>query len=212
MRVVLFDVDGVLLHDPAAALTDGTVHYTWKTHLAADFGFGPDALRPFFRDQFPDVVTGRQDLVNALGTVLPTIGYHGSPLNLIAYWLKNDTHPHLGLVDKIRALSHTGAVRLFLATNQEHLRALHLWRDLGLSYLFEDILYSARLGVAKPDPAFFQAVDALIGPYGEPPLFFDDNAENVAAAISHGWEAARFTKLEHFTAHPVIAGLLGHPA
>jgi FMN phosphatase YigB (HAD superfamily) len=48
---------------------------------------------------------------------------------------------------------------------------------------------SHRLGVAKPEPAIYEQFEALSGVRGRGILFFDDRAENVAAALDHGWRA-----------------------
>jgi len=50
---------------------------------------------------------------------------------------------------------------------------------------------SHRLGVAKPEPAIYERFEALSGVRGREVLFFDDRAENVAAALDHGWRVER---------------------
>jgi FMN phosphatase YigB (HAD superfamily) len=48
---------------------------------------------------------------------------------------------------------------------------------------------SHELGLAKPDPAVFAAVEADTGHAAAGILFFDDTAEYVEAARAHGWRA-----------------------
>ncbi|NMO52124.1 HAD-IA family hydrolase [Actinoplanes sp. TBRC 11911] len=55
--------------------------------------------------------------------------------------------------------------------------------------LFERLVISAREGVAKPDPAVYQRVTALLDLPPSRIAFFDDRADNVAAARRHGWDA-----------------------
>jgi len=58
---------------------------------------------------------------------------------------------------------------------------------------FEHFVISGELGIAKPDPAIWQAlVDRLGGPAGEV-LFLDDRAENVAAGREAGIRAFLWT-------------------
>jgi glucose-1-phosphatase len=49
------------------------------------------------------------------------------------------------------------------------------------------MLASHILGVAKPDPAIYARALAELGTTGDRVLFFDDMAENVAAARASGW-------------------------
>ena len=67
------------------------------------------------------------------------------------------------------------------------------------------MFYSARIGVVKPQPKFFDFVTRHIGPQDEPPLFFDDRAEIIDAARRKGWEAILFNELADCTTHPWIA-------
>ena len=71
------------------------------------------------------------------------------------------------------------------------------------------MFYSARLGAAKPDPAFFAAVDRCLGPQTEAPLFFDDYETIAAAATAHGWEGVHFDTSADFAQHPWIKARLG---
>jgi len=198
-RALLFDVDGVLLHSMFHA--DPERCRRWDQHLLEDLGVSPEAFRQFFSNDFGRVIRGQSSLVARLEKFLPSIGYKKSPLDFIAYWFKNDTHLNTQLLDAIRNLARSTDVVLYLATNQEHLRAFHLWNVLGLSHTFNDMFYAARIGAAKPDKAYFKAVDVLLGPQVEPPLFFDDCPKNIDAASAHGWEATHFNDLNDFTNH-----------
>lgn len=171
MRSILFDVDGVVIHslfhpDPAR-------QRVWSQHIEMDFDISRDSFNEFFRLNYADIVTGKASIVTAMDAFLPTIDAdHINSLDLLEYWFKNDTPVNRQLLDGIKKLKQKADVRLYLATNQEHLRAFYLWHDLKLSHIFDDMFYAARLGVAKPDPAFFQKVDHLLGPQSEAPLFF----------------------------------------
>lgn len=204
-RAVLFDVDGVLVH--SLFHPDPGRRRRWDEHLLSDLGVEPEALRPFFDERFIDVVEGRLSLVSALDTFLPTIGYRGSSLDFLTYWLTRDVHLNFQLLDLTKQLRRAGA-RLFIATNQEHVRAFHLWSEVGLRHYFDDMFYAARFGVGKTSPAFYERVAAMIGPQSEPPLFFDDSQRVVTAATSAGWEAILFIDLPDCAEHPWIASRL----
>ena len=205
-RTLLFDVDGVLIHGLHAK---AHLSRMWSTHLKDDLGVDEEQyVREFIREGFVrNVMVDKRSLVAELEDWLPTAGYTGSPLSFIAYWLHRDSQlnqPLLAAVRRLRAKSGVG--RLCIATNQEHLRAFHLWSTLGLQHIFDDMLYAARLGAMKPDRAFFEAAAKRIGPQdGPPPLLFDDSHEVVLAARAFGWEAVTYDRLEDFTTHPWVA-------
>jgi len=204
-RTLLFDVDGVLIHGVHAK---PHLRRMWSTHLKEDLGVDEEQyVREFIRERFVrNVMLDRRSLVAELEEWLPKAGYAGSPLSFIAYWLHRDSQlnqPLLAVIRRLRAAPGVG--RLYIATNQEHLRAFHLWSTLGLQHIFDDMFYAARLGAMKPDPAFFEAAAERMGPQDGPPLLFDDSEEVVIAARAFGWDAAIYEELEDVTTHPWIA-------
>jgi putative hydrolase of the HAD superfamily len=58
--------------------------------------------------------------------------------------------------------------------------------------LFEDGVFSADVGLVKPEPAIFGLASQRFGLAPEACRFLDDNAVNVAAARSLGWPAWQF--------------------
>jgi putative hydrolase of the HAD superfamily len=58
---------------------------------------------------------------------------------------------------------------------------------------FNHLVFSARIGLAKPDPAVFRATLDRLGVAPADVLFVDDRAENVAAAAAVGLQTCRFT-------------------
>lgn len=206
-RAVFFDVDGVLIHGIHAR---PELSRRWDTSLLADMGVDPERFtQEFIFDVFiKKVVVGKMSVIEALERYLPSLGYKGSPMVFHHYWLMRDSVLNQPLLDHIRILRGRPGIRLFIATNQEHLRATWLWSHLGLSELFDDIFYSARIGVRKPERGFFDFVEQRIGPQTEPPLFFDDTPKVIDGARAHGWEAVLFGTVEDCTAHPWIAARL----
>lgn len=206
-RTILFDVDGVLIHGYHHR---PELQRRWDDALQADLGIDPQRLKQvFFFDVFiKKVIIGQASLVDALDRVLPGLGYRGSTMAFIDYWFEHDSQLNTELVAIARRLKAAGA-RVFMATNQEHLRARHLWTQLELGEVFEDMFYAARLGVMKPSPGFYAEVDRRLGPQSEPPLLFDDSPPVVEGARKAGWEAVEYTRLEDCTGHPWIAERLG---
>jgi len=203
-RAVFLDVDGVLVHGYHA---HPELSRHWNETLLADLGVDPDRFNTeFIYDIFiKKVIIGEMALIDALERRLPSMGYKGSPMAFAHYWLTHDAalnHPLLALV---KQLKQRPDLKLYIATNQEHMRALWLWQQLGMSKLFEDIFYSARIGALKPATAYFDFIMARIGPQAEPPLFFDDTPKVIAGARAYGWEAVQFDTITDFTTHPWIA-------
>ena len=203
-RAVIFDVDGVLIHGMHA---NPAYVRRWDGELLADLGVDPQRfVSEFIHDIFlKRVVTGQISIIEALERRLPGLGFKGSPMAFLHYWLERDSKLNQPLLEIIRQLKATGGVRLFIATNQEHMRAHWLWSHLRLCDLFEDIFYSARIGVRKPDPKFFRFVDRKLGPQEQPPLFFDDTPAVIAGAQAAGWEAVLFNTLLDCTDHNWIS-------
>ncbi|HEY0032445.1 MAG TPA: HAD-IA family hydrolase [Devosia sp.] len=206
-RAVIFDVDGVLVHGYHAR---PDLTRRWNENLLADLGVNPERFtQEFIFDIFiKQVVVGKMSLVEALDRRLPSLGFKGSPMTFIDYWLTHDSELNHPLLDCIRILKKQDDLRLYIATNQDHTRALWLWQSMGLGSLFEDIFYSARIGTRKPERGFFDFVDKRIGRQSEPPLFFDDTPKVVEGARAAGWEAVLFNTIDDFLVHPWIAARL----
>ncbi|MCR6673698.1 HAD-IA family hydrolase [Devosia ginsengisoli] len=206
-RAVFFDVDGVLVHGMHAR---PELSRRWDTSLLADMGVDPVRFtNEFIFDVFiKKVIVGKMSVIEALERHLPSLGYKGSPMVFHHYWLMQDSVLNQPLLDHIRTLRTRPDIRLYIATNQEHLRATWLWSHLGLGDLFDDIFYSARAGVRKPEKGFFDFVEQRIGPQSEPPLFFDDTPKVIDGARARGWEAVLFDTVDDCTSHPWIAARL----
>ena len=203
-KALIFDVDGVIIHGYHA---NPAYVRPWDKTLLADTGVDPERFRQeFIFDIFmKKVIIGQMSVVDALERRLPALGYRGSPMNFLRYWLEHDSVLNEDLLAAIKQLKVKADIRLYLATNQEHLRANWLFSHLRLCEVFEDIFYAARIGVQKPHEAFFRFVDDRIGPQSGPPLFFDDSPKVIDGANTAGWEAVLFNTVADFTGHSWVA-------
>ena len=206
-RAVFFDVDGVLVHGYHAR---PELTRRWNETLLADLGVDPDRFNnEFIFDIFiKKVVVGETAIIDALERRLPGLGYRGSPMTFLHYWLSHDSTLNTALIEVVRTLKARNDLKLYIATNQDHTRAQWLWHAMGLGELFEDIFYSARAGIRKPEKGFFDFIEHRIGPQSEPPLFFDDTPKVIDGATKHGWEAVLFDTVDDCTSHPWIAARL----
>jgi putative hydrolase of the HAD superfamily len=94
----------------------------------------------------------------------------------------------------------TQGYRLALLSNTNPIHIDEVRRRLGpfgygeFARCFERIFYSYEMGLRKPDPAIYAAVDRELG-IASPAevLFVDDNAANIASAAAYGWRTLHFT-------------------
>ena len=106
-------------------------------------------------------------------------------------------------VELLRGLGRQGRIYLLSNTNLPHrIRFRELFRErFGGSFddLFAGCFYSDELHLRKPDPAVFRQVAARIGVAPRGILFIDDNADNIAAARSEGWQTCLITDGKRIT-------------
>lgn len=153
---------------------------------------------------------GEADLRDVLADILPRLGYRGSAKSFLDYWFRKDSHIDPAVMEVVARLRACDGVQLYLATGQERHRAAYLWNDLELKDRFDDIFYSARLGVDKDSAAFFAKINGELSiAADERPLFFDDRESIVARAAAAGWDAHLFHALEDLRQNRRLMGLLG---
>jgi putative hydrolase of the HAD superfamily len=188
IKALMVDVDGVLVDGRPE---DGR---HWQTSMEEDLGFTPDALHEqFFAPYWENIVLGRAGLMEHLTTALQKIAPHVNPAQFVSYWFERDSRLVTPFLAEL-SLARSARIRVYLATNQEHLRAAYLMEKLGLAEHVDGIFYSARLGAKKPDVEFFAKVHAAVGLRGEEILLVDDSRQNVEAALEAGWQAFHWTK------------------
>ena len=183
--VLVLDIDGVVsLAQPGSA-------QPWYATLQADWDLDYDEMvRDFFRGEFIEVLRGRLDLYVALQAYLETKGLAGRLEEFVAYWFAKDAVIDRGVLAQADAWRRRTGGRCFAASNQEHHRVAYLRDQGGLGAHFDEIVYSAALGVCKPDRVFFTAAQARMGvPVAQSILFVDDTAANVDGARACGWRA-----------------------
>jgi putative hydrolase of the HAD superfamily len=183
--VLALDIDGVVsLAQPGSA-------QPWYATLKADMGIDYDDLaRDFFRTDFMEVLRGRLDLYVALQDYFETRGLGPRLEEFVAYWFDKDCVIDRTVLAQADAWRQRTGGRCFAASNQEHHRIAYLREQGGLGAHFDEIVYSAALGVCKPDRVFFTNAQARMGvTVAQSILFVDDRAENVDAARAAGWRA-----------------------
>ena len=90
----------------------------------------------------------------------------------------------------VRRLRRVARVVAGTNTVEPHYR---IHQDRGDYDIFDAVYASCRMGLAKPDPAFFCHILEREGRQAEQSLFVDDREENVHAAAGLGMSALLFT-------------------
>jgi len=188
---LVLDLDGVVSVAPP-----------WQASLQVDWGIAPEEIqRDFFRGAFLEVVRGRLDLYVALHDYFEPKGLAGRIEEFAAYWFEKDCLIDGDLLEQVAAWRHRTGARCFAATNQEHHRVAWLRDRAGLGAHFDEIIYSAALGVCKSDRVFFTTAEARMGVRAARSiLFIDDSPVNVDAARICGWRAVLYRGRESLAA------------
>ena len=178
LRCVAFDLDGVVIpSEPSFAMFE------------ADHGITRQQFSDFFSGTYRAAMLGAADLETVLGPTLEAWNWNRGLATFVTNWFRSCEEPEPQAIQLIRSLRERG-VFTCAATNQDNRRAAHLDSLAWIREAFPSRFFSCRLGVAKPEPAFFHVVRERIRLPGESILFLDDKLENVEAARAAGWQAA----------------------
>jgi putative hydrolase of the HAD superfamily len=183
--VLVLDIDGVVsLAQPGSA-------EPWYATLKQDLGLDYEEIeRDFFQREFLEVLRGRLDLYVALHGYFDSRGIADRMEEFVAYWFAKDAVIDRAVLDQADAWRRRTGGRCFAASNQEHYRVAYLRDQAGLGAHFDEIVYSAALGVCKPDRVFFTSAQTRMGvTAAQSILFVDDRAANVDGARMAGWRA-----------------------
>jgi epoxide hydrolase-like predicted phosphatase len=97
----------------------------------------------------------------------------------------------VSLIRKLRVRHKIG-----LLSNAPDRLGTWLDEEWGIKDLFDSIVYSAKVGIAKPDPRIFHLSLEQLGVAAPEALFIDDYPRNIDAALALGMRAIRFTNTE----------------
>lgn len=195
---LMLDVDGVVVNGRP---DDGR---SWAADIERDLGIAPEKLHDvFFARHWPDIVIGRKKLVDVLDVCMPELSPSVSAQEFMDYWFEKDSGVDEAVLAACGELRGRG-LRVFLATNQERIRAHYLMDRLGLRNHVDGMIYSAQVGARKPQRAFFDAAAECCGAVAENIMLVDDTKANIDAAIEAGWDAI------HWSAGARLKTLLEH--
>ena len=195
--LVVWDFDGVLNRN----IRQG--YFVWLDRLQAELGLDPKAFNQhvFAPDRIRDVVRGQRDLLKVVADWLTGQGAVVGAEAFLDYWFTCDARPD----PEVGALLDACTGRKVIGTNNEARRAAYIEGAMGFGARVERVFASGRMGVAKPEDGFFEAIEEWAGVAPGRILLIDDSAANIAAAHRRGWNGFHFTDE---TRHR-LGGLLG---
>ena len=183
--LAVWDFDGVLNVNPGGEI------FPWVARLDRDVGVPPESFRDFLRrpGQARDVLKGDADLLARLERWIDREGHGISAEAFLEHWLTADDRPDEEAVAWLAA--HPG--RKVVGTNNPPARARYIRERTPVGGMIEAVFASGEIGVAKPDPGFFRAIEDWSGLAPARHLLIDDSADNCAAAARRGWRVFRYS-------------------
>nr|WP_315426114.1 HAD family phosphatase [uncultured Albidiferax sp.] len=183
-QTVVFDLGAVLLHwqpheivqhelpqhAPNAAAAQALCEHFWTPWAEFDRGtVEPAPLAALLAAQCGVAAEDLLRFIHAIPNHLPT---------------KQDT---AALLPRLQAQGH----RLVYLSNMPTPYADRL-RDRDFFEYFEDGIFSAHVGLIKPEHGIYALAETQFGLSPAHTIFIDDNAHNVATAHARGWQAIQF--------------------
>ena len=197
-QAVIFDIGNVLTRWQPEAFYDQVIGQERRQALFA-------AVDLLGMNQSLDAGAPFRDTVYALAALNPAWEAE------IRWWHDRWTEltlPHIdGSIALVRALKAKG-VQVFALTNSGASVFEAARQSQPFLTLFDRCYVSGAMGVMKPDPAIYRAVEVDCGLPAESLLFTDDKAENIVAAARRGWRVHQFESWQGLAARLVAEGLL----
>lgn len=180
-QAALFDADGVLT----------LPEEFFATMYARSHGLDEALFEPFFQNKFRLCSIGQADLKQLI-LEEKELWATDNPDALLKQWFEAENVRNEELLSYIQQLRQQG-LPVFIASVQEQYRAQY-FKDIMFKNEFDGFYFSYQLGLAKPNPKFFEAILADLRATGiatEPDTVFftDDREKNVASARSVGFDA-----------------------
>lgn len=197
-RAVIFDIGNVLIG--------------WQPEAFYDSRIGEAKRRAFF-EAVPIHATNLEIDRGApfLASLQALAGKHPDWSEQVLWW-----HDHWlemvqpvieGSVATLQALKARGVPTFALTNFGDETFDIAL-REFPFLRAFDRAFVSGRLGLIKPDPAIYAAVEEGTGLAGRDLLFTDDKPENIEAAAARGWQTHLFTGWRPWAERLVEQGLL----
>jgi putative hydrolase of the HAD superfamily len=191
MKSVVFDFGAVLFQWKPLQLLQATV-----PELALDDEHARALARQIFESFTPasdwaQFDLGRIDEVTLAQRIARRIGATEAQVRRVVDAIPPHLEPQAPSIALFRQLKAAGH-RMFYLSNMPARYADILERRNDFIAEFDDGIFSARVGLMKPQAAIFDLAQQRFGLEPAQTLFIDDHAGNVEAASARGWQALQF--------------------
>ena len=183
-RAVIWDMGGVLVRNLAPEP---------RQHLAKKYGLTEPQLEDlvFANPISAKATVGEANVEELWNYVARTL--HIDPKELPAveasFWSSDRMDEELvDFIQSLRASYKTGLLSNAFSDTRQSLNS----RFPRLLPIFDVSIFSAEVGLAKPDPRFYQLILDKLGVKADEAVFVDDFIENVAGARALGIKAVHF--------------------
>jgi putative hydrolase of the HAD superfamily len=112
------------------------------------------------------------------------------------------------MVDWQLALKQRGLLTAILSNMSDNVLE-NIEREFAWIHSFDALVWSFRVGLAKPDPAIYRLILAELGTQPEETLFIDDRRPNVEAARALGIQAIEYSSVDQLREELIAEGLDG---
>ncbi|ABI76302.1 HAD-superfamily hydrolase, subfamily IA, variant 3 [Hyphomonas neptunium ATCC 15444] len=191
VQVIAWDFDGVLNRNIEKGV------FAWSRNFEQDLGLPLQSFSSFlFSGRFQKAMVGQACLVELVTEWAELNDAPGRAPEILDYWFRQDAIPDdrtLALFEPLKARG----LRHVMATNNEIHRTAFIEDAMGFGGRMERIFAAGRMGIAKPDTAYFAHIETELGVAPEALLLVDDMEENVASARTRGWQAFHFEEGAH---------------
>ena len=175
-KVMLFDVDGVLIIPPKLFSQQYCERFSKNEELLENF---------YSTKEFKDSSVGKFDLKDAIRLHNDLWQWDGEPYELLNMWFEAESQPNTELVNATQILRKSG-VPLYLVTQQEKYRAAYLC-DVVFEGKIDGMFCTCDIGFGKNEDSYWEVVLAeLKNKYPEITpdeiIYFDDRLSLVEKA------------------------------
>jgi epoxide hydrolase-like predicted phosphatase len=175
IKVIIFDFFGVIRQD---------AFHVWMNNHG------------YTRDDAPGDVSRRMDIGEIDGeqfcTELAQIS--GQTVEEVKYEFSENERFDYKVIEYVNELGKKYPLVLLSNSESSYLRNILIKKDL--EKLFEVILISGEIGVAKPDREMFEMALSKLGVAPEEAVFIDDQKKNIDAAEKIGIRGIRFEDID----------------
>ena len=198
MRGLIFDYGGVLWDMRWDVTRQLEREYGLNERAIPDTLYGSEIWR-----RLEVGVGDRAEWLEGAHRELESVAGRGLP-PLHAHWRERQhlIGPNIDLIRRLRPAYKTAVLSNADSTLVDRMKHAH-----GIFDLFDDVVCSADVGLAKPDPRVYALAASRLGLDPGECVFVDDLAENVEAARGAGMLAVQFLVYEGHSLEAQLAEL-----